>query len=134
MDDQSIQLIQSSFERIEQAELDYGDIFYETLFRDTPSAQALFNGDMDLQKRKLKTTIALVIKGLNRFSELQQAIYDLGKRHVDYGVHPEDFPDVADALIKTIETVLDEFTIEEENAWKEALGIVASEMLKAWSD
>jgi len=132
MDQTQINLVKDSFARIEQSEHDYAKLFYDQLFADTPSAAALFKTDPEMQRKKLKTTIALVVKGLERFDALRDTVYDLGARHVDYGVHPDDFPDVADALIKAFNKSIDDFTIEEEDAWINALNIIAGVMLEAW--
>lgn len=132
MNDYEITLIKDSFFRIKNAEQDYSEVFYDSLFSNTPSAEALFKGDMQLQKKKLKTTIALVVNGLERFNELREVIFNLGKRHVEYGVHPDDFPDVADALIQTFNIVLDDFRDDEEEAWSKAINIISGVMLEAW--
>ena len=132
MNTEEIELVQNSFSRIVDAEQDFAEVFYDTLFANTPSARTLFNGDMKLQRNKLKTTVALVVKGMHKFDDLKNTIYDLGKRHVDYGVHPHDFPDVADALLKTFDKILDDFSIDEEDAWKKALDAISGTMLEAW--
>jgi hemoglobin-like flavoprotein len=130
MDTMEIEFVKVSFSRIESAKTDYAELFYETLFRDTPSIKPLFKGDIALQRKKLKTTVALVIKGLDRLDSLRDAIFELGARHAGYGVHRDDFPDVVDALIKTFNTVINDFTVEEEDAWRKALNIVSEIMLE----
>lgn len=132
MNEEEITLVKESFARIAAANGDYARAFYNALFEITPSAAALFSGDMESQKNKLKTTIALVVKGLERFETLKESVFELGKRHVGYGVHPDDFPDVTDALLKSFKSVLNDFSDEEENAWRKALGIISGVMLDAW--
>ncbi len=132
MNDRDIQLIKDSFERIEDSGMDYAQIFYDILFTQTPSTKALFKRDMEEQKEKLRTTVKIAVKGLEKFEQLRIVIFELGKRHINYGVHKDDFPDVKDAFIETINLVLPDLTTEEEDAWTKALNIISNTMLEAY--
>lgn len=132
MNEKDISLIRESFSRIAASDIDYACVFYDTLFESTPSAAALFSDDMESQKKKLRATIALVVKGLDRFDTLKETVFELGKRHVGYGVHPDDFPDVADALLKTFYSVLNDFSTKEANAWRKGINTISGVMLEAW--
>lgn len=92
MNENDIALVKNSFSRLEQSELDYSIIFYETLFTNTPSARALFKEDIVLQRKKLNKTLAFAVNGLEQLDALRGILLELGKRHIDYGVSPDDFP------------------------------------------
>jgi len=63
---------------------------------------------------------------------LAEIMMDLGKKHVSYGVKPEYFPVMGEALILTLkETLNDEITPEVETAWKETYEALSSDMIKS---
>jgi hemoglobin-like flavoprotein len=56
----------------------------------------------------------------------------LGKRHVAYGVKPEDYDSVGAALLWTLEQGLgDDFTPDTKEAWATVYGLVATTMKDA---
>jgi hemoglobin-like flavoprotein len=95
-----------------------GALFYERLFETNPSFRTLFKSDMRIQSEKLITMLALVVSKLAEPGEILPAIRDLAIRHVKYGVKPDDYDAVRDALIWTLEQVLGEdFTPTVQEAW-----------------
>lgn len=57
---------------------------------------------------------------------------ELGVKHVRYGVKPEMFPVMGEALILTLETTLgDDFTPEIREAWKETYNELSQDMVRA---
>ncbi len=65
------------------------------------------------------------------FDGLVEILTALGKRHKGYGVLPEHFPIVGDALIGTLQEALGEsFTPDVKAAWKEIYGVISSTMIE----
>lgn len=128
-----IALLQANLLKMERQDIDYADLFYKNLFLISPKSQTLFKGSIKEQKRKLQLSLAHVIKELEHFDELKETLFHLGKRHVDYGVELEDFPDVTKALLRTFKQLDPNFTTEMENNWKKALELIIVEMKRAWS-
>ena len=63
---------------------------------------------------------------------LTEIMLDLGAKHVSYGVKPEYFPVMGEALILTLEeTLKEEITPEIKEAWKETYHELSSDMVKA---
>lgn len=63
---------------------------------------------------------------------LTEILLKLGQKHVRYGVQPEMFPLMGDALVETLSECLgEEFTKETKDAWKETYVEISSDMLKA---
>lgn len=63
---------------------------------------------------------------------LAEIMAELGKKHVVYGVKPEMFPIMGDALIWTLkESLGDKLTDDHEVAWKETYGALSSDMIRA---
>src|SRR4051812_46397147 len=87
-------LVQSSFGLLDAASTKtLLDLFYEKLFELDPRLEKLFNNThMEEQKKKLGELITVGITTLNNFpKEVQQALQNLGKRHVKYGVTEQDY-------------------------------------------
>jgi hemoglobin-like flavoprotein len=95
-----------------------GLLFYERLFELDPALRPLFKLTMMDQGRKLMQTIGVVVAGMHMPETLQPALLELGKRHVSYGVKPEYYAIVGEALLHTLERVLAEkFTHNVKVAW-----------------
>lgn len=63
---------------------------------------------------------------------LTEIMAELGVKHIRYGVRPDMFPMMGDALMATLEgTIGDSFTDNVREAWKETYGELSSDMIKA---
>jgi hemoglobin-like flavoprotein len=63
---------------------------------------------------------------------LTEIMTELGLKHVRYGVTPEMFPIMGDALIHTLETTLkDDFTDPIREAWIETYSALSQDMIRA---
>jgi len=59
--------------------------------------------------------------------------HDLGKRHVRYGVTPEMYGFMGEALMYTLEKMLgDDFKKETREAWEQVYSELASDILSAY--
>ncbi|HEV8696367.1 MAG TPA: globin family protein [Candidatus Limnocylindrales bacterium] len=127
------QLIRSTWAAVEPIQDVASDLFYARLFELDPKLAALFaETDMRRQGRMLMQTLAIVVKSLDDLSVVVPAVEALGRRHVGYGVQPEDYGTVGAAFLWTLEQGLgDAFTPEARAAWAGAYGIVSSVMIAA---
>ncbi len=63
---------------------------------------------------------------------LTEIMHELGMKHVRYGVKPEMFPIMGDALLHTLETTLkDDFTDPIREAWIETYSALSQDMIRA---
>jgi methyl-accepting chemotaxis protein len=63
---------------------------------------------------------------------LTEIMHELGLKHVRYGVKPEMFPIMGEALIHTLETTLkDDFTEPVKEAWVEIYSALSQDMIRA---
>jgi hemoglobin-like flavoprotein len=63
---------------------------------------------------------------------LTEIMTELGIKHVRYGVTPEMFPIMGDALIHTLESTLkDDFTEPVKAAWVEVYSALSQDMVRA---
>ncbi len=130
MDSKTIELVQSSWQKVEPISMAAADLFYDKLFELDPNLRPLFRGDMMEQKDKLMKMIGTAVKMLSRLDDLVPVVQQLGSRHVDYGVKETDYDTVGRALLDTLGKGLgDEFSSDVEAAWAEVYGVLKTTML-----
>lgn len=93
--------------------------FYDRLFEIAPQLKPMFaHANPAAQSDKLARTLEIVVRSLDDLSALADDLRALGKRHDDYGVQPEQYALVGEALVWTIaKTVGPSFTERDREAW-----------------
>ena len=130
-----IQLVQSSFARVEPIADTAAALFYARLFELDPSLRPMFRGSIEEQGKKLMMTLKVVVTGLTRLEALVPAVQALGRRHAGYGVSDAHYDTVAEALLWTLQQGLGEdFTPDVATAWATAYGILADVMKAAMAE
>ncbi len=126
-----VELLEESFEKVKPVADEFADSFYNNLFTMYPDAQPLFaNTDMASQKKKLLSSLVLVVENLKNPDVLSSSLRGLGARHVKYGALPEHYPLVGNALLTTFEQFLDsDWTEPVKQAWIDAYGAITEIML-----
>ncbi len=135
MEENTITLVQESFEKVKPIAATAAEIFYSKLFELDPALKALFpNSDeaMKVQGNKLMTMLGSAVAGLTNLDALVPVLQDLGKRHVGYNVEASHYDTVGAALLDTLAVGLgDEFTPEVKDAWASVYGTMSSVMIEA---
>jgi len=132
MDQNQAALVQASFAKAAGLGEQVAEIFYAELFAIEPSLRPMFKGDMREQGRKLLSTLAFVVQGLNAPAAIIPAAQKLAVKHIDYGVKAEHYTLVGNALLRTLKKGLgDEFTPEVRQAWIAAYQVLADVMREA---
>ena len=98
-----VALVKSSFESVKPIAADAAALFYGRLFEIAPEVKPLFKGDIKEQGKKLMTTLAVVVNGLDNLPSILPAASALAKKHVGYGVKPGHYAPVGAALLWTLE-------------------------------
>lgn len=125
----SVERLENNFRLITPRGEELVDRFYATLFSRQPAVRGMFPGDMSEQKKKLLSSIALVMKNLRAPDALRQPLMDLGRRHSGYGVKPEHYAVVRDTLIEVLAELSGQSWSSQLTAdWTEALNFVAETM------
>lgn len=125
-----IRLVQQSFAQVAPIADQAAATFYERLFSIAPAVKPLFHGDMAEQRRKLMATLAAVVTGLSDIESILPTASALARRHVGYGVKPEDYDYVGQALLWTLERGLGTaWTKEVADAWTTAYVTLSSFMV-----
>ncbi|HEX4923859.1 MAG TPA: methyl-accepting chemotaxis protein [Bdellovibrionales bacterium] len=125
-------LVQDSFKKVLPVLDKAVKQFYDRLFTLDPSARALFPDDLTEQKKKLAATLTAAVNGLDRPEALVGVLNGLGLRHADYGVQPQHYGTVGQALLETLARGLgSDFTEDVKNAWERVYTFMAATMKDA---
>ena len=123
-----------------------GVILFKHIFRIAPQALPLFSfgrvegaeindalfeqEDLKAHATKVVATVATAVGMLTKLDELVPILTSLGTKHVGYGVVPEHYAVVGEALIATLSDALgDAFDAETKAAWVAVYGIVQKTMI-----
>lgn len=106
-------------------------LFYGRLFDLEPGLRRLFKTDMHTQSKKLMDTLIAVVDSLDRFDHMRPALRELGRKHAaEYGVKPEYYPILIDALLWAFAQAMQpQFYPEIKAAWRTVLEDITREML-----
>jgi hemoglobin-like flavoprotein len=127
-----IRLVQSSFAKVATLGDRAAALLYDRLFELDPSLRPLFKGDLETQQGKLMAALRTVVGTLDRLDQLLPRVRELARSHACYGVEPEHYATVGEALIWTLQQVLGaDFTTATRRAWIEAYSLLAWTMITA---
>jgi hemoglobin-like flavoprotein len=127
-------LVQDSFALVAPIAEEAAALFYERLFQLDPGLRQLFSTDIREQGRKLMQMLAIAVNSLDNLSNLLPALHALGRRHVAYGVTPQHFAVVGEALLWTLERGLGAaFTTDVREAWTSVYRVLAHTTLDGMS-
>jgi hemoglobin-like flavoprotein len=122
-------LAQQAFATIQPFADELGMLFYSRLFELDPALRGLFKHDLAFQAHSLMTMLQLAVEGLDAPEHFTRALHNLGGRHWDYGVQPEQYATVRAALLWTFGHALGPaFTPEVAAALSEVLSIITDQM------
>ena len=132
MDSRQVALVQQSFEKVVPLGVKVTEIFYDELFAIDPSLRKMFKRDMRDQHKKLLSALAMVVRSLHAPENILTPARTLAVRHLDYGVLPDHYTYVGNALLRTLKKGLgDDFTPELRAAWVAAFRTLAGVMKEA---
>ena len=122
MDDHTIRLVEESWERLAPEGPALARAFYARLFELDPRIEDLFVlTEMESQGEKFLAMVGELILLLKEPERFEKALVASGRRHRGYGVVPEHYRTVGEALLWAIESGTGpELTDETREAWAEA--------------
>ena len=132
MTPQQINLVQESFALVVPIADTAAALFYDRLFTLDAALRPLFRNNMQEQGKKLMATLSVAVNGLKNPEKIIPVVQHLGRKHVPYGVQPQHYATVGEALLWTLAQGLGEaFTPEVEAAWTAVYTLVATVMQEA---
>lgn len=129
MTNEEIELVKTSWEKVEPISDVAAELFYGKLFEIDPTLKAMFSDDIEEQGKKLMMMINTAVNGLDRLDQIVPAVQALAERHVVYGVTDGHYDTVGEALIWTLGQGLgDGFTDDVKAAWLTTYTLLANTM------
>jgi len=128
-----VQTIKASWRLLQLVDpLVIGDVFYSKLFFEHPQLKALFKTSKEEQSKKLIDMLNVIVGRLDRLNELNDDIAALALRHAAYGVLPQHYKSVTEALLFTLQKGMgNDWNAETEQAWQSCLTTLSATMIKA---
>lgn len=131
MDQNTVELLEKSFNLLAPRGPELVDRFYAHLFSKNPQVRPLFPTDLADQKKKLLASIQLVIANIRTPDALHEPLMDMGRRHVYYKTEPAHYPVVRDTLIGVMSDMAgNAWNDEFQTAWTDALNLIAGIMIE----
>jgi hemoglobin-like flavoprotein len=127
-----ISLVQETFDRLWPT-AKTAELFYTRLFEIAPQIRPMFRNipNMTEQADKFTATLAMLVWNLDDEAKLLPAIETLAKQHVFYGVEPEHYVTLGEALMWTLEHRLGaEWTEATAAAWARAYRVLSRHMIE----
>jgi len=123
-------LLEETFELALLRDPDFPRLFYEILFREHPSTAPLFRSNtLNVQRIMLSKTLMAAIDHLADDAWLKEHLGPLGRGHVQYGVTPEMYDWMGDALTLALAEVCDEaWSLAHEQCWRAAYARIVAAM------
>lgn len=129
LDAQQTDLIRSSYKMLLPEIEKVGDEFYADLFRRDPRIAELFREDIKGQGMRFMSTISVIVDNLDTPGALQREVNLLADGHAHFGIRPEWYHVMEEALIDTFRYALGaRFTNEIQLAWRAAFGQICDQM------
>jgi hemoglobin-like flavoprotein len=106
------------------------DQFYARLFELAPECRPLFRSDMTRMKDKFISTLAVLVGSLDNITGLYSVAGKLGADHVPYGVRPEHYETVGEALLWSLGQQLGPHWSDEiEQSWRKVYALISARMI-----
>jgi NAD(P)H-flavin reductase/hemoglobin-like flavoprotein len=127
-----VEVIRTSWERVEPQADALGRYFYGTLFQLAPETRELFPVNMEVQRSRLLRALVHVVQMVDQPDDLVPFLEQLGRDHRKFGVLAQHYDAVGAALLGAIGSFAgDAWTLDVEQAWTDAYGVVAGAMTTA---
>lgn len=124
-----VYLIQESFAKVEPIADQAAEIFYNKLFEYAPEVRPLFKRPIPQQGKMLMGALKAAVNGLNNLDALVPVLQRMAIKHVEYGVQPEHYTPVGNALLYTLKTGLgSHWNPELRQAWVDVYRLMAHTM------
>ena len=130
--DPAIVAIRDSFAFLAAAGDEAVGYFYAWLFLRQPGLRRLFPPAMDEQRDRLFAALGRIVDSLSTPDEMASYLTQLGRDHRKYGVLPEMYDAVGEALIAALRAFAGSaFTPAAEEAWTQTYAAAAALMIRA---
>ncbi|OBP13169.1 nitric oxide dioxygenase [Rheinheimera sp. SA_1] len=127
---ETIAIVKSTVPLLENAGVAITNHFYQRMFRLNPELKDIFNMTNQHSGRQqfaLFSAIAAYAKNIDNLSVLAETVERVAHKHTSFFIQPAHYDIVGHHLIETLrELAPDAFTLDVEQAWTEAYGVLAN--------
>ena len=129
MTSQEKRLVRAGFAEISEMAEPVALLFYGRLFELDPKLRPLFVQDIRVQSRKLMDMLAIAVNSLDKLEDLAPALRALGQRHAGYGVLPEHYATLQNALLWAFgQAMPGGLSPESKGAWRALIEAISAYM------
>lgn len=124
-------IVQTTFERLSAMSEEAASVFYRNLFDLEPAVRPLFkNADMTVQGQKFMSMLTTMVNGFDHLEKISPYLRRLGDSHRGYGVEPEQYAIVGQALLSTVEQMTgNQLDLSVRHAWEHFYSQIVDVML-----
>jgi hemoglobin-like flavoprotein len=124
-----IRLVRDSVDSLREDAEPFALLFYGKLFELDPGSRRLFHNDLAVQGRKVMDMLASVAESLDDFQPMRARLAELGRKHADFGVRPEQYDTLTTALLWSVGQALGpSFDASTREAWRLAINAICGAM------
>jgi hemoglobin-like flavoprotein len=122
-------LIRDSLDAFREDAEPFALLFYGKLFELDPGSRRLFHNDLAVQGRKVMDMLTSVAESLDNFEPMRARLAELGRKHAEFGVRPEQYDTLTAAILWSIGQALGaSFDVPTRDAWRLALNAICVAM------
>src|SRR5580765_3240217 len=103
-----LELVRASYATLPAGGAAMAADFYRNLFELAPQTRALFATEPDAMAVKFSAELAAIVEAITSYETFAPRVRELAVRHVTYGVQPQHYRAVGQALIRALATHLGE--------------------------
>jgi hemoglobin-like flavoprotein len=124
-----VRLVRDSLDALHEDAEPFSLLFYGKLFELDPDSRRLFHNDLAVQGRKIMDMLTSVAESLDNFEPMRARLAELGRKHAQYGVRPEQYDTLTTALLWSIGQALGpSFDAPTRVAWRLAINAICVAM------
>jgi NAD(P)H-flavin reductase/hemoglobin-like flavoprotein len=128
-------LLKESWTLVEEQQDKLASYFYARMFLSQPGLRELFPIQMDVQRARLLGAIVTAVQSVDDPERFDAYLRSLGRDHRKFHVSAEHYDLVGAALMEALRTFAGaEWTIEFDQAWRDAYDVIARKMIAGAED
>ena len=124
-----VRLVRQTLDALREDAEPFALLFYGKLFELDPGARRLFHNDLAAQGRKVVDMLTWVAESLDDFEPMRARLAELGRKHAEFGVRPEQYQTLTAAMLWSIAQALGAgFDAPTRDAWRLAINAICAAM------
>jgi hemoglobin-like flavoprotein len=127
-------MIKLSFAFLIKSNVSIAEYFYNNLFEMAPLIKPMFKSDRTVLETHFDELITISVNNIDHFDKLHSVLFELGRKHKEYGVQEIHFSVVKSAFILAIQYSLKEHCSKVlGRAWSKYLDNISEVMIEGLS-